>query len=61
MKQLEASMPASVAEIHADKDQLRAEFAVSTRRLENENRKAESANDRAACRTRQEDRRDQSA
>jgi chromosome segregation ATPase len=34
MKQLEASMPASVAEIHADKDQLRAEFAVSTRRLE---------------------------
>jgi len=34
MKRLEASMPLSIAEIRADKDQLRAEFAVSTRRLE---------------------------
>ena len=34
MKRLEASTPTSLAEIHADKDQLRAEFAVSTRRLE---------------------------
>ncbi len=34
MKRLEASTPLSLAEIRADKDQLRAEFAVSTRRLE---------------------------
>jgi chromosome segregation ATPase len=34
MKRLEASTPLSIAEIRADKDQLRAEFAVSTRRLE---------------------------
>jgi uncharacterized membrane protein YccC len=34
MKRLEASMPVSITEIRADKDQLRAEFAVSTRRLE---------------------------
>jgi len=34
MKRLEASTPASLAEIRVDKDQLRAEFAVSTRRLE---------------------------
>ena len=34
MKRLEASTPASLAEIRADKDQLRAEFAVSTQRLE---------------------------
>jgi chromosome segregation ATPase len=33
-KRLEASTPLSIAEIRADKDQLRAEFAVSTRRLE---------------------------
>jgi chromosome segregation ATPase len=31
---LEAATPLSVAEIRADKDQLRAEFAMSTRRLE---------------------------
>lgn len=31
---LEAATPASMAEIHANKDQLRAEFAMSTRRLE---------------------------
>jgi chromosome segregation ATPase len=31
---LEASTPLSMAEIQADKDQLRAEFAMSTRRLE---------------------------
>ena len=34
MKRLEASMPVSITEIRADKDQLCAEFAVSTRRLE---------------------------
>jgi len=33
-KRLEAAMPVSMAEIQADKDQLRAEFAMSTRRLE---------------------------
>src|SRR6516165_4610536 len=33
-KRLEASMPRSTAEIRADKDHLRAEFAMSTRRLE---------------------------
>jgi chromosome segregation ATPase len=33
-KRLEASMARSAAEIFADKDQLRAEFAMSTRRLE---------------------------
>jgi chromosome segregation ATPase len=34
MKRLEASTPISIAEIRADKDQLRAEFAMTTRRLE---------------------------
>src|SRR5436190_9042591 len=34
MRRLEASTPVSIAEIQADKDQLRAEFAMSTRRLE---------------------------
>src|SRR5712672_144089 len=34
MKRLEAMTPMSMAEIQADKDQLRAEFAMSTRRLE---------------------------
>ena len=34
MRRLEAATPLSMAEIHADKDQLRAEFAMSTRRLE---------------------------
>ena len=33
MKRLEAATPLSMAEIQADKDQLRAEFAMSTRRL----------------------------
>ncbi|MEW6641832.1 MAG: hypothetical protein AB1586_15110 [Pseudomonadota bacterium] len=33
-KRLEASTPISMAEIQADKDQLRAEFAMSARRLE---------------------------
>src|SRR5215510_5942632 len=33
-KRLEASTPVSMAEIQADKDQLRAEFAMSARRLE---------------------------
>src|SRR5438552_11884460 len=34
MRRLEAVTPISMAEIQADKDQLRAEFAMSTRRLE---------------------------
>jgi chromosome segregation ATPase len=34
MRRLEALNPVSMAEIQADKDQLRAEFAMSTRRLE---------------------------
>src|SRR6185295_7931958 len=33
-RRFEASTPVSMAEIQADKDQLRAEFAMSTRRLE---------------------------
>jgi hypothetical protein len=33
-RRLEAITPMSMAEIHADKDQLRAEFAMATRRLE---------------------------
>jgi hypothetical protein len=33
-RRLEAATPLSMAEIQADKDHLRAEFAVSTRRLE---------------------------
>ncbi len=33
-QRLEAATPLSMAEIQADKDQLRAEFAKSTRRLE---------------------------
>jgi chromosome segregation ATPase len=34
MRRLEAATPLSIAEIRADNDQLRAEFAMSTRRLE---------------------------
>ena len=34
MRRLEAATPLTLAEIRADKDQLRAEFALSTRRLE---------------------------
>src|ERR1700712_2383067 len=34
MRRLQAATPLSMAEIQADKDQLRAEFAMSTRRLE---------------------------
>jgi hypothetical protein len=34
MRRLEAAMPLSVAEIQAERNQLRAEFATSTRRLE---------------------------
>ena len=33
-RRLEATIPLSMAEVHADKDLLRAEFAMSTRRLE---------------------------
>jgi chromosome segregation ATPase len=34
-RRIEGAIPVSMAEIQADKDQLRAEFAMSTRRLEN--------------------------
>lgn len=34
LRRIEAATPLSMAEIQADKDQLRAEFAMSTRRLE---------------------------
>lgn len=34
-KRIEGAIPLSMTEIQADKDQLRAEFAISTRRLEN--------------------------
>src|ERR1700749_3800746 len=34
MRRLDAATPLSMAEIQADKDRLRAEFAMSTRRLE---------------------------
>ncbi|MGB6535746.1 MAG: hypothetical protein WBF58_07260 [Xanthobacteraceae bacterium] len=34
LRRLEAATPLTIAEIRADKDQLRAEFAMSTRRLE---------------------------
>src|SRR6267154_1550051 len=34
MRRLEAATPLSMAEIQADKDPLRADFAMSTRRLE---------------------------
>ena len=34
IRRLEASLPQSPAEVHADKDLLRAEHAISTRRLE---------------------------
>src|SRR5919106_3021062 len=34
VRRLEAATPVSMIEIQADKDQLRAEFAMSTRRLE---------------------------
>jgi chromosome segregation ATPase len=34
VRRVEASMPQSFAEIHADRDHLRAAFAISTRRLE---------------------------
>ena len=45
-RRLEAAAPLSMAEIQADKDQLRAEFAMSTRRLEMsvEQLKAKSTN-----------------
>jgi len=34
LRRIEAATPLSMAEIQAEKDQLRAEFAMSTRRLE---------------------------
>ncbi len=60
MKRLEASTPLSITEIRADKDQLRAKFAVDPTPRD-EDRKVESGNDDTACRTRQEGRRHQSA
>lgn len=49
MRRMEAATPLSMAEIQADKDQLRAEFAMSTRRLEMsvEQLKAKSTGQRA--------------
>ena len=44
-KRIEGSMPMSVADIQAEKDQLRADFAVKARRLE---RDLENAKERAA-------------
>ena len=44
-RKLEATMPMSLAEIHADKDHLRAEFAVELRRVEGA---LEKAKDKAA-------------
>ena len=43
-RRLEATIPQSMAEISADKDLLRAEFAVSTRRLEKKVEKLETSN-----------------
>jgi len=42
MKRLEASTPMSISEIRADKDQLRAEFAMSNRRIEMRNEKLQA-------------------
>ena len=50
-----------MVEIRADRDHLRAEFAISTRRLEMTIGRIESENVDAASRTRQEDGRYQSA
>ena len=52
MRRLEAATPLSMAEIQADKDQLRAEFAMSTRRLEM-SVSSSSQKHSAVCRTRQ--------
>ena len=57
MRRLEAATPLSIAEIRADKDQLRAEFAMSTRRLEMSVEQMKTKTTVAARRTRQEDRR----
>ena len=43
-RRLEATIPQSMAEINADKDLLRAEFAVSIRRLEKKVEKLETSN-----------------
>ena len=59
MRRLEAATPLSMAEIQADKDQLRAEFAMSTRRLEMSRRADEGQDHQPARRARQEDRRHQ--
>ena len=53
---LEAATPLSMAEIQADKDQLRAEFAMSTRRLETSVEQMKSQDHQPARRARQEDR-----
>ena len=59
MRRLEAATPLSMAEIQADKDQLRAEFAMSTRRLEMSVEQMKTKTTEPARRARQEDRRHQ--
>ena len=59
MRRLEAATPLSMAEIQADKDQLRAEFAMSTRRLELSVEQMKAQDHQPARRARQEDRRHQ--
>ena len=61
VRRLEAATPLSMAEIQADKDQLRAEFAMSTRRLEMSVEQLKTKIDRPARGTRQEERRHQPA
>ena len=61
MRRLEAATPLSMAEIQADKDQLRAEFAMSTRRLEMSVEQLKNQDHQPARRTRQEERRHQPA
>ena len=56
IRRLQASTPISMAEIQADKDQLRAEFAMSTRRLEMSVEQLKAKIDQPAHRARQEER-----
>ena len=57
-RRLEAVTPMSMAEIQADKDQLRAEFAMSTRRLEMSVDQMKTEDHQPARRDRQEERGD---
>ena len=61
MRRLEAATPLSMAEIQADKDQLRAEFAMSTRRLEMSVEQLKTKTTSQLAETRQEGRRHQPA